>query len=100
MFALSQGIYLFEANLNLLANTSTPDVVQVQLKSKTSLPAAFVIGPEIPMQYYTSTEMYSDKCMENQVCNNCTYRQNSISDVLSEDVKLSIYFSFKILNTL
>ena len=50
-----------------------------------------VIGPEIPMQYYTSTEMYSDKCMENQVCNNCTYRQNSISDVLSEDV---IYFVF------
>ena len=32
MFALSQTMYLFEANLNLLANTSTPDVAQYHLE--------------------------------------------------------------------
>ena len=30
----------------------------------------------------------------------CIYRQNSISEVLPEDVKLGIYFRFKVLNTL
>ena len=28
--------------------------------------------------------------MESQVCNDCTYSQNSISEVLSEDVRLSM----------
>ena len=32
MFALSRIMYLFEANLNLLANTSTPDVAQYHLE--------------------------------------------------------------------
>ena len=41
---------------------------------------------EIPMQYYTSTKVLADKHMENHVCNDCTYRQNSLSEVLS-DVK-------------
>ena len=27
--------------------------------------------------------MYADKCTESQVCNDCTYRQNSVSEVLS-----------------
>ena len=52
------------------------------------------------MQYDTITEMYVDKRTESQVCNECTYWQNSVSDVLSDDVRLSIYFRFKILNTL
>ena len=44
----------------------------------------------------TSTDMYTGKCTESQVYNVCTYRQNSVSEVLSEDVRLSIYFHFKI----
>ena len=51
------------------------------------------------MQYYTSADMYVDKCMESQVCNDCI-QWNSLSEVLSEDVGLSIYFHFKVLNTL
>ena len=31
MFALSQTMFLFEANLNLLADTSTPDLEQYHL---------------------------------------------------------------------
>ena len=53
----------------------------------------------ILMQYYTSMEMYANKCTENQVCNDCTYRQNRVFEVLSEDVRLSKYFHFKVLNT-
>ena len=73
---------------------------------RTSLPAAFccwstgLTEREIPMQYYAITEMYTDKCMESQICNDCTYSRNSVSEVLSEDVMLSIYFHFKVLNTL
>ena len=52
------------------------------------------------MQYYASTEMYGNKCIESHVCNNCTYRQYSVSGVLSEDAMLSINLCFKTLNTL
>ena len=52
------------------------------------------------MQYYISTEIYADKYMESQVCNDYNYRQNSISEVLSEDVRLTYTFVFKIMNTL
>ena len=36
-------MYLFKADLSLLANKSTPDIAQYHLK-RTSLPAAFVVG--------------------------------------------------------
>ena len=45
-------------------------------------------------------EMYTQKCMESQVCNYCTDRLNSVSQVLSEDVRLNIYFCVEVLNTL
>ena len=45
-------------------------------------------------------EVYADKYTENQVCNDCTYMQNSISDILPDDVRSNISFHFKILNTL
>ena len=32
MFTLSQTMYLFEANLNLPASTSTPDIAQYHLQ--------------------------------------------------------------------
>ena len=51
------------------------------------------------MQYYTSAEMFAKKCTEIQVCNDCTNRQNGISEILSEEVRLSLYFRFKVLNT-
>ena len=52
------------------------------------------------MQYYTSKDMYANKYMESQVSNDYTYRWNSVSEVLSEGIRLSIYFRFKVLNTL
>ena len=52
------------------------------------------------MQYYAITKVYADKCMKGQVCNDCTYKWNSVSEILSEDVMLRIYFRFKVLNTL
>ena len=105
MFALSRTMYLFEVNLNLLANTSTHDVAQYHLEQNFTASclrswSTGLIEREIPMQYHISTEMYVDKCTENQVCNDCTYRRNSVSEVLSEDARLSIYFSFKVLNAL
>ena len=36
----------------------------------------------ICMQYYISTDMYAVKCMDRQVCNDCTYRMNSLSEGL------------------
>ena len=98
-------MYLFEANLDLLANTSTPDIAQYYLEQNLTASCLHswstgLTKREIPMQYYTSTEMYADKCTESQVWNDCTYRRNSVSEVLSEYVRLSIYFRFKILNTL
>ena len=102
-FALSRTMSLFKTNLNLLANTSTLMFHSVT-QSRTSLPAAFVVGPlfllrEISMHYYTSTEMYIYNCTKSQVCNGCTYRWNSVSEVLS-DVRLTIYFPLKVLNIL
>ena len=41
--------------------------------------------------------MYADNCTESQVCNDCNYRWNSVSEVLTEEVRLSIYFCFKVL---
>ena len=38
--------------------------------------------------------------MHSQVWNDSIYRRNSISDILSDDVRLSIHFCFKVLNTL
>ena len=64
-FAVSQTMYLFEANLNLLANTSTPDVAQYHLKQNLTascLRCWSIVFTErkLPMQYYTSTEMYAE----------------------------------------
>ena len=64
-------MYLFEANLNLLANTSTPEVVQYYLKQKhtASCFRCWSIGlteTEIPIQYNASTKMYGNKCTESQ----------------------------------
>ena len=52
------------------------------------------------MQYYTSMEMYADNCADSQVHNGYTYRWNNVSEILSEDVWLTIYFRFKVLNIL
>ena len=38
--------------------------------------------------------MFANKCMKIQVCKDCTYRQNRVSEVLT-DVRLSIYFSLR-----
>ena len=38
--------------------------------------------------------------MHSQVWDDSIYRQNSISYILSDDVRLSIHFCFKVLNTL
>ena len=46
MFALSRAMYLFDAKLNLLANTSAP-VLHSTTQSRTSLPTAFAVGPLI-----------------------------------------------------
>ena len=86
------------ARMNLLANTLTPDIAQYHLEQNLTASclccwSSGLTKREIPTQYYTSTEMYADKCMESQVCNDCTYRWNSVSEVLSGDVRLSIYFS-------
>ena len=45
-------------------------------------------------------EVYTDKYTESEVCDDCTYMQNSISDILSDDFRSNIYFDFKILNAL
>ena len=37
---------------------------------------------------------------QKSINNDCNYRWNSVSDVLSEDFRLSVYFHFKVLNTL
>ena len=97
-------MYLFEANLNLLANTLTPDIAKYHLEKNLTASclrcwSTGLTEREIPMQYYTSMVMYVDKRMESQVCNDCTYKWNRVSEVLS-DVRLSIYFGFKVLNTL
>ena len=106
MFALSRAMYLFEVNLNPKTNTSTPDVSLYHLEYNLTASSLYCSSTgltkrEIPMQCYSSTEMYTDNCTENQVYNDCTSgRQNSVSEVLSEDVRLSIYFRFQVLNTL
>ena len=41
-----------------------------------------------------TAEMYTNKCTESQVYNDCSYRRNSVSEVLSEDGRLSIYYYF------
>ena len=97
-------MYLFEANLNLLATTSTTDIAQYQLGQNLTASCLHcwstnLTKREISIQYYTSTEIYADKFTGIQVCNDCIYRQNNVSQVLSEDVRLSIYFRFKVLNT-
>ena len=38
--------------------------------------------------------MFANKCMKIQVFKDCTYRQNRVSEVLT-DVRLSIYFSLR-----
>ena len=79
MFTLSQTMYWFEANQNLLANTSTPDVVQYHLEYNLTASclccwSTGLTEREIPMQYYTGMEMYANNCTESQVCNDWTYR--------------------------
>ena len=106
LIALSQAMYLFKANLKLLANTSTHEVAKNHLEQNLTASclhcwSAGLTEREIPMQYYAITQMQvCCKCTESQVCNDCTYRWNSSFEVLSEDVILSIYFRVKFLNTL
>ena len=72
-------------------------------KSTPSLPPAFVVGLLVlPREKYPCHKMQLQRCTPTnaQVCNDCTYRQNSVFDVLSEDFKLSISFCLKVLNTL
>ena len=90
MFALSRTMYLFKANLNLLANTSNPDIAQCHLEKNLTATCLFcwstsLTEREIPMQYYANMEINADKCTESQVCNDCMYRRNSVSEVISED---------------
>ena len=104
MFALSQITYLFEANVNVFANTSTPDIAQYYLEWNLTAGclrswSTSLTEREIPMQHYTRVEMYANKCMESQVCNDCTYRLNNVHEALSEEARLSQYFHFKVLNT-
>ena len=98
-------MYLFEAKLNLLAITSTPDIAEYHLEYNLNVSclrcwSTGLNEREISMQYYTSTKMYVNKCTEIKVCNDCTYRPYRISDVLSEDTRSTIYFCFKTSNTL
>ena len=105
MFALSRSLCLLNAHLNLMANTSTLDVAQYHLEQTLTASCLHcwstgVNELETLMQYYTSMEMYASKCTENKVYSDCTYRQNRVFEVLSDDVRLSRYFRFKVLNTL
>ena len=64
MFTFSQIIELFKDNLNLLANTSMPDVAQYHFEQNliVSCLCCWFTGltnREIPMQFYTSAEMYT-----------------------------------------
>ena len=43
--------------------------------------------------------MYTPTSMDSQVCNYCSYRQNNMSEVLSEDVRSRIYTLFLLENT-
>ena len=103
MFAISQTMYLFEANLNLLTNASTA-VAEHHFEQNLT---AVVVGPLVlPREKYPCSNIQLQRCtltnaqcMESQVYNDCTYRQNSISEVLTDDVRLSKYFRFKV-NTL
>ena len=74
MFTLSQTIDLFEANLKLLANTSTPDVAQYHLEQNLTASclrcwSTGLMEREISMQYYAITKMYTNKCSDSQACN-------------------------------
>ena len=62
MLTLPQTMYLFEANLNLVANTSTPDVAQYHL-GRTSLPAAFFVGRLVlPREKYPCSTIRVWRC--------------------------------------
>ena len=105
MFTLSQTMYLVKANLSLLANTLTLVVAQYHLEQNLTASCLFcwttgLTKREIPTQYYASTKLYTNKCTESQVCNDYTYRWSSVSEVLTGDFRLSIYFHFRVLNTL
>ena len=105
MFTFSQTLYLLNANLNLVANTSILDVAQYHLQHTLTANCLHCWSTglnekAILMKYFISMEMYANKCTEKQVCNDCTYKQNRVFEVLSEDIRLSIYFRFKVLNTL
>ena len=65
-------MYLFEVNLNLLANTSTPDVAQYHLEYNFSASylcccSTDLAETERPMQYYTGMKMYAGKCIESMI---------------------------------
>ena len=69
MFTLSRTMYLFEANMNPLANTLTPEVAQYHLVELHCLTSTGLTEREIPMQCHKRMEMYGDKCTKSQVCN-------------------------------
>ena len=78
-------------------------------QSRTSLSAAFVVDQLVlqkekyPCNTIQVRTIQVQRCMPTnaqRACNYCTYRRNSISEISSEDVRLSIYFRFKVLNTL
>ena len=77
-------MYLFKTNLNLLANTSTTDAAQYDLGQNLTANYPYCWSTDltdrgIPMQQYTSTEMYANKFMESQTWNYYFYMGNSVS---------------------
>ena len=104
MFALSQRMYLFEANLDFLTDTLTPNIEQHQLGQNLTTNclccrSTGLTERKILTQYYITMGMYTPTSMDSQVCNYCSYRQNNMSEVLSEDVRSRIYTLFLLENT-
>ena len=61
-------MYLFEANLSILANTSTLEPLHSTTYSRTSLPTAFVVGPLVlPREKYPYDTIQVRRCMPTNV---------------------------------
>ena len=95
-------MYLFEANLNLQANTSTPDIAQHHL-SRTSQPTVFFVGPLVLLrEKYLCNTIQARKCrLTNGRTVKCTMIALTGGAVfLSFYYRLSLYFFFKVVSTL
>ena len=103
LFMFTQTIYLFETNLNLWANTSTPDVAQYHLQYNLTASCLCCLSTGLTERNnHAILYRYGDVCQQlhQESSLYCTYRWNSVSEVLSDDVRLSICFHFKVLNIL